>query len=158
MTQLSEKNFLKSGPKSMLCIDYGTRITGLAIYMQGKDPYPLPFGRIVYKGDSALIEEIKQLISSEDIDLIVLGIPYLTDGQPTKMTQKILEFSDKWKQEVPRTPLFLQDETLSTFEAKERMKQLPQYNFKIDLKRVDELAASIILEAFLEKINLDQSN
>jgi len=142
----------------MLCIDYGTRITGLAIYMQGKDPYPLPFGRIVYKGDSVLIEEIKQLISSEDIDLIVLGVPYLTDGQPTKMTQKILEFSDKWKQEVPRTPLFLQDETLSTFEAKERMKQLPQYNFKIDLKRVDELAASIILEAFLEKINLDQSN
>ena len=65
---------------------------------------------------------------------------------------------EKWKKEVPRTPLFLQDETLSTFEAKERMKQLPQYNFKIDLKRVDELAASIILEAFLEKINLDQSN
>ena len=158
MTQLSEKNFFESGPKSMLCIDYGTRITGLATYEQGKDPYPLPFGRIVYKGDSALIEEVKRLISSEGIDLIILGIPYLTDGQPTKMTQKILRFSEKWKSEVPETPLFIQDETLSTFEAKERMKQLPQYNFKIDLKRIDELAASIILEAFLEKINLDQSN
>ncbi len=46
-------------------------------------------------------------------------------------------------------PLFFQDESLSTFEAEERMRESPRYNFKVDKKQLDALAASIILEDFL---------
>ena len=49
--------------------------------------------------------------------------------------------------------VFEQDETLSTFEAESRMKESPRYNFKIDPKQIDALAASIILEDFV-KMNL----
>ena len=40
---------------------------------------------------------------------------------------------------------------MSSFEAENRMKNSPQYNFKIDLKHIDAVAASIILEDFMKK-------
>ena len=158
MTQLLKKKHSNLGDSAMLSVDYGTKVVGLATYCEGKDPYPLPFGRVIYKDDETLITEIQSIIHSEELNMIILGVPYLTDGQPTKMTKKILHFAKKCEHQIPQIPFFLQDETLSTFEAKERMKQMPQYNFKVDLKKIDELAATIILEAFIEKINLDQSN
>jgi putative Holliday junction resolvase len=158
MTQFFEKKYSKLGHKNMLSVDYGTKVVGLATFNQGRDPYPLPFGRIIYKDDETLITEIRNILLSEDLNIIILGVPYLTDGQSTKMTTKILNFAKKCEDQIPEIPLFTQDETLSTFEAKERMKQMPQYNFKVDMKKIDELAAAIILEAFVEKINLDQSN
>jgi len=158
MAQFLKKKYSNLDHKGMLSVDYGTKVVGLATFCEGRDPYPLPFGRIIYKDDETLITEIQNILRSEELNMIILGVPYLTDGQATKMTTKILNFAKKFEDQIPGTPLFLQDETLSTFEAKERMKQMPQYNFKVDMKKIDELAAAIILEAFVEKINLDQSN
>ena len=141
-------------PKSILCVDYGTKIVGLASYSTERDPYPLPFGRIVYKNDDTLIEELSKIIEEECIDTLVVGVPYLTDGTPTKMTNRIMSFWLKCRNTFTSLNHYTQDETLSSFEAKERMKNLPQYNFKVDLKKIDELAASIILEDFVKKITL----
>ena len=43
-----------------------------------------------------------------------------------------------------------QDETLSSFEAEQRMINSPRFNFKIDKKQIDSLAASIILEDWIK--------
>ena len=47
-------------------------------------------------------------------------------------------------------PCFFQDEALSSFEAEDRMKNSPKYNYKIDKNHLDALAASIILEEWLD--------
>ena len=48
-----------------------------------------------------------------------------------------------------KVPVYKQDETLSSFEAEERMRNSPRYNFKVDLSMIDSVAATIILEDFL---------
>ena len=158
MTHPIESNISTSDLKSILCIDYGTKVVGLATYNSTRDPYPLPFGRIIYKSDEALIKELSSIIVEEGIDTLIVGVPHLTDGTATKMTNRIMRFALKCQDSFTTLKHFTQDETLSSFEAKERMKNLPQYNFKINLKKIDELAASIILEDFIQKNNLAESN
>jgi putative Holliday junction resolvase len=143
------KAFQEHQGKNILAIDYGQKFTGLATFRPGSDPYPLPYGRIKYKSDKDLIKEIKQLIQQEDIEVVVLGIPYFTDGKESKMTKTIKEFSGLFQSELNGQEFFEQDETLTTYEAEDRMKNSPRYNFKVDLTQIDALAASIILEDFI---------
>lgn len=145
-----QPNLLKFSGKSILAIDFGKKFTGLATFKVGHDPYPLAYGRIEFLNENHVIKQIKQIIHDEFIDIIVLGIPYFTDGTPSKLTLEIQAFGKKLAKELPEQKLFEQDETLSTFEAEERMKNSPQYNFKVDLKQIDAVAATIILEDFLK--------
>ena len=67
------------------------------------------------------------------------------------MTKKIKGFGDLLKNNFPEQELFLQDETLSSYAAEDRMKTSPRYHFKVNLKEIDSVAASIILEDFIRQ-------
>ena len=141
-----DANFLKN--KTVAAIDYGRKFTGVALFGR-HDPYPLPYDRILYSNDKKLAQDIKIIIENENVDVLVVGVPFLTDGTATKMTQDVRAFINTISS-VLNIPIIEQDETLSTFEAKDRMEKSPQYNFKVDLQKIDALAASIILEDFLK--------
>ncbi len=143
-------NYKKFLNKTILAIDYGTKVTGLAIYTPGRDPYPMPHGKIIYKNDEQLLSEIKHHIDEEFADVIVLGIPYFTDGKASDMTEKVKAFGESLKSAFASLDIYFQDETLTSYEAQERMKNSPRYNFKVDMKEIDSLAASIILEDFIK--------
>lgn len=149
MTSMDSKIPKFSG-KSILAIDFGKKFTGVASFKVGHDPYPLAYGRIEYKNEDYLLDQLNQIISDELIDIIVLGIPYFTDGTSSKLTKEIQKFGQTLQQKFKDLSIFEQDETLSTFEAEQRMKSSPQYNFKVDLKQIDAVAATIILEDFLK--------
>lgn len=134
---------------NILAIDYGTKFTGLATFHKGRDPFPMPLGRIKYVSDDQLIQDIKKTIEEEFIEAVVLGLPHLTDGQATNMTKTIQAFGKVLCEQIKPIKYFEQDETLSSFEAKERMKSSPRYNFQIDMTQIDAVAASIILEDFV---------
>ncbi len=151
MENTNGPNFNKWLNQNILAIDYGTKNTGLASFCPGRDPFPTPYGRIIYQNKPQLILEIKKVIDDNSIDLVVLGVPFLLDGKETEMTRRIKNFAVSLAAEIQPTPLETQDETLSSFEAEERMKNSPQYNFKIDLKHLDAVAATIILEDFMKK-------
>ena len=136
--------------KTILSIDYGTSVTGLALFCSGREPWPLPHGKIVYEGDSALIEAIGRKIEQESVGTVVLGLPLCKDGGKSPMTKKVERFGEALKKTLPeRVEFFYQNEHLTTFEAEDRMKSSPRYNFKVDPKEVDALSACIILEEFL---------
>jgi len=134
--------------KYLLAIDYGRKYTGLAHYRVGIDPFILKFGRIKYESDDQLIDEIIKVLGEEFMDIVVCGIPFFTDGKASTMTKTIQDFATKLKAKLD-VPLYLQNETLTTFEAEERMKNDPQYNFKVDYTQIDAVAATIILEEFV---------
>lgn len=138
--------------KTILAIDYGTKVTGLATYTVDRDPFPLPFGRINYHSDDQLVTDILKVIDEECVDVLLLGLPLFTDGTESEMTKVVRLFGSLLEQRSS-LPLHFQDETLTTFEAQERMKNSPRYNFKVNLKEIDALAASIILEDFMKQIN-----
>lgn len=141
-------NDIKIAPESrFLGIDYGSKVVGTALYHWGRDPFPMPFERIIVKSESQVFTRLKQIASDELIDIIILGVPYMVDGRETELSKKIKSFG----QELSRLTgivVLEQDETLSTFEAQERMKNSPRYNFKVDPKQLDSLCAAIILEDF----------
>lgn len=137
--------------KNILAMDFGEKFIGVAIYCVNRDPYPTPYGRIQNTGPDAVIKELKRIIEDEFIDLIVIGLPHLTDGQKTSTTQKAQNFIDFIRDHFT-LPIEAQDETLSTFEAESRMKNSPRYNFQVDLKQIDAVAASVILEDFIRRM------
>jgi putative holliday junction resolvase len=140
----------------ILAIDYGQKVTGLAIFTPGVDPYPLIYGTIVYVNDETLANKVMQIVSDELISTVVLGLPLLTDGQESKMTQVVRKFANILADRLEESgQLYLQDETLSSYEARDRMKNSPRYNFKVDESQIDSIAATIILEDFMDSANLD---
>ncbi len=134
--------------KVVMSLDYGGKFIGVATYCINRDPYPTPYGRIANKGEEFVLKEIKKLIDDECVDLLVVGVPYLLDGQATPQTQKVVEFTQRLGAAIS-LPIHTQDETLSTFEAESRMKNSPQYNFQVDYSHIDAVAASVILEDFI---------
>ncbi len=133
----------------LLGIDFGEKVTGLSHFTPGQDPFPLLGGKIAVQNDHQVIKKIEEFVLDETIDLVVLGVPHFTDGSASLMTQRVLRFYEKLKIQL-KIPIHTQDETLSTFEAKERMKSDPRFNFQVDLKKIDEVSASVILEDFLK--------
>ena len=136
--------------RRILAVDYGTKAAGLAMLRPEQVPYPLPYARLIYKNDEALILDLLRIVKDESAAAVVLGVPRLLDGKETTMTRRILAFAEKLEEALKPLPLYRQDESLSTFEAKERMKNSPRYNFKVDPLQIDALSATIILECFIQ--------
>lgn len=136
--------------KHLLAIDYGRKFTGVATHRVNIDPIIIPFGRIAYKSDEALIISLKEIIEEEFIDVVVLGVPHFTDGTESTMTKTVKAFGKAFAKSLD-VPFYLQDETLSTKEAEDRMARDPRYNFQVDYSKIDAVAATIILEDFLNR-------
>lgn len=134
--------------KHLLAIDYGTKYTGIATHKVGVDPIILLQERMKYENDTQLINDIKNFIEDEFIDLVIVGVPYFTDGTESKMTQAIKKFITELTKSLDIN-VVEQDETLSTFEAEERMKNDPRFNFQVDYSKIDSMSALITLEEFL---------
>lgn len=89
------------------------------------------------------------MIDEENVEVLVLGIPYYLDGKESETTKLIKSFGELLRQNFPDLEVHEQDETLSTKAAEDRMKNSPQFNFKIDMQMIDCVAATIILEDFI---------
>ena len=139
-----------------LGVDYGTKVVGLATYHWGKDPFPLPYGKIVVKNQAQVIQDICEVIQAEGIEAVVLGLPFYTDGKESEMTKTVRKFGEALQSQMPEIDFFTQDETLKSFEAQERMKNSPRYNFKVEPKQLDALSASIILEDFVKLYKVEE--
>ena len=136
--------------KHIMAIDYGTKYTGIATHRVNIDPIIIPYGRVAYKGDAELVLSIKKIIEEEFVEVVVLGVPHFLDGKESTMTKTVKSFGLKLEASL-NIPFFLQDETLSTMEAGDRMKNDPRYNFQVDYSKIDAVAATIILEDFLNR-------
>lgn len=137
--------------KTIMAIDFGYKVTGTAFFCPGRDPFPYAGQKIIYKSDQDTIESLGQLIKDEGVDVLVLGIPYYLDGKSSETTQLIMNFGKLLRSHFSTLAFFEQDETLTTKAAEERMKNSPQYNFRVDASRIDCVAATIILEDFIRR-------
>jgi putative Holliday junction resolvase len=97
-----------------------------------------------------VLKELRSILDNECVELVVIGLPYLTDGKRTASTERAQAFVDMIREQISQ-PVEDQDETLSTFEAESRMKNSPQYNFQVDLTQIDAVSACVILEDFIRR-------
>lgn len=133
-----------------LGLDLGTKRLGLAI----SDRLGLissPFQVINYNEIDELIKKITTIITQEQIEIIVLGYPKNMNNSIGKSAQAVLDFKQKLEQET-NIEVVLIDERLSTVEAQ-------NYLISSDHRRsnrkkiIDAVAASIILDTYLRRIN-----
>jgi putative Holliday junction resolvase len=128
-------------------IDYGSVRIGIAL----SDPMQIisrPYKVILNKGKEVFFE-IKKIIESQNVGKVVLGLPYKLDGGDSEKTIEVREFKKHLK-EVISIPIILWDETYTTSDANEILKEMG-YNTRESRKVVDKIAASIILKDFLDR-------
>lgn len=135
--------------KTILAIDYGSKVVGIAKFKVDVDPFPMTLGRIIVKDNSQIIAELKNFIDEEVADVLVVGVPYLLDGKETDQSRKNISFKNLLAEHFSDLEIYTQDETLSTKEAMDRMANSPAFNFKVDMTKIDMVSAVIILEDFL---------
>lgn len=129
-----------------LAIDYGARRTGIAIC----DPTETIVSPLaIVDSRKNLPERICEIIESEDVEAVVVGLPLNMDDSQGPQAQLTLKFTEQLKKKV-QIPVYLQDERLSSFAAEEKLDSA-QYSRAKKKERLDAVAAAEILELFLEQ-------
>jgi putative Holliday junction resolvase len=129
-----------------LAIDYGTKRTGLAI-CDPAETIASPYG--VIQGQKELLKKISEVVETENVEAIVLGLPLNMTGTESSQTRLVLKFAEQLKEHL-NIPIYLQDERLSSFSAEEKLSSANLTKEKVK-QHLDAVAASEILEAFLEQ-------
>lgn len=129
-----------------LAIDFGTKRTGLAICDRAETIVsPLT----VIEGQKGLLKKIAEVVETERVEAVVLGLPLNMTGSESSQTKLVFKFAEQLKDYL-HIPVHFQDERLSSFGAEERLAPAKFTRGK-RRKRLDAVAAAEILEAFLEQ-------
>lgn len=129
----------------VLGLDVGDKRIGVAI----SDPLGItaqPLG--VIDAESGM-EELKELMPKHEIELIVVGHPLTLKGERGERARSVEEFARNLKT-ATGVPFTLVDERLSTKAAERIMREMGRKPSR-EKGRVDELAAVIILQSYLDR-------
>jgi len=131
-----------------LAIDHGNKRVGLAL----SDPMKIiakPFRTLTFTDASELLNSLRDIIVSESVEQIILGLPRGMKGQDTAQTKMVLAFAEQLKSALD-IPIELIDERLSSVSAE---KALIQQEVKTghNKGRIDETAAAIFLQQYLDQ-------
>lgn len=130
----------------ILSIDYGQKRTGLAV----TDPLQIIAGGLATVSTSGLFDWLKDYLSKESVERIIIGEPKQTNGQPSENLARVQQFVNRWKKAFPEVPIEYYDERFTSVLAHQAMidgglkKKARQ-----DKALVDEISATIILEDYL---------
>jgi putative Holliday junction resolvase len=132
-----------------LAIDYGDKHTGLAIC----DPAEtIASPLVVIEGQKGLIKKITDIVRSENVDAVVIGLPLNMDDSQGFRAKQVFQFAEQLKAHL-QVPIHFQDERLSSFSAEGKLAPA-EFTRKKKKKRIDAIAAAEILETFLEQKRL----
>lgn len=132
-------------------LDLGTTTLGVAITDETRQ---FVFARAVIRFQPHFYlsarKQLIQLLELENVDTIVLGLPYNMDGSLGVRGESVKRFASDLQNEMPNLTIIFQDERLSSVEAHERLSKLG-YNSKKQKTKVDMVAAQVILETYLQR-------
>lgn len=98
------------------------------------------------------IERIKEILSDERTRKIVVGMPKSLDGTKNLQAEKVEKFISEMKEKIERIEVIAVDERYTTTEAEHYLKNYSKKNGKERRKVVDMVAASIILQKYLDTL------
>ena len=98
------------------------------------------------------IERIKEILSDEGTRKIVVGMPKSLDGTKNIQAEKVEKFISEMKGKIERIEVITVDERYTTTEAEHYLKNYSKKNGKERRKVVDMVAASIILQKYLDTL------
>lgn len=133
----------------ILAIDYGGKRAGLAV----TDPLKIIATGLETIDSKGLIPWLKNYFAKEEVELILIGLPKNWDESDTHGTPLVEAAIKKIKKEFPAIPLKTVDERYTSKMAKDAMLEMGmKKKDRRDKKNVDLIAATIILQEYLQSI------
>ncbi|RZL18085.1 MAG: Holliday junction resolvase RuvX [Pedobacter sp.] len=132
----------------ILAFDYGTKRIGVAV----TDPLQIIATGLDTVHPKDIIEFIKKYLLTEQVDGFVIGEPKQMDGSPSGSAQHVKGFSTLLKKSFPAIPQHWIDERFTSKLANETIMQSGlKKQDRRNKERVDTIAATIILQYFMEQ-------
>ena len=134
----------------LIGLDLGSKRIGVSICDE-KQLIATPFKTINRTSNNELINELKTIITENNIKGIIIGNPLNMDGSSGRSAQSVKDISNNIKKNID-VPIFLWDERLSTVGAFNLSSQL-DVNVTKREKKIDENAATFILQGVIDFLN-----
>lgn len=131
----------------LLAIDYGRKRTGIAV----TDTLQIIANGLTTVPSHTIINFLKDYISKEPVELIIVGLPRQMNYEESESMQYIKPFVKKLRKEIPDIPVEYFDERFTSRMAQQTMidgglKKKQRQNKAL----VDEISATIILQGYME--------
>ena len=131
----------------ILGIDYGRKRTGIAV----TDPLKIVAGNLETVPTHTLMQYIKDYVSREQVECIVIGKPTQLNGEPSESMKYIEPFVSRLHKELPDMPVVMYDERFtSTIAHRAMIDGGMKKSDRRDKARVDAIADTIILHDYLQ--------
>lgn len=134
--------------KRIMCLDLGQSRTGVAVSdIMGMTAQGA--GVIKVTDFDTDLKAYKKIIEERNVGTVVIGHPLNLDGSEGAKAQSIREQYELIREALPEVNVILWDERLSTKEAERAFSETGK-NWKKKREVIDEMAAQIILQSYLD--------
>jgi putative Holliday junction resolvase len=133
-----------------LGIDHGDSRIGLSISDE-LGSFALPYRTL--QCDAQVFQEIRRIVERERIGAILIGLPKNMDGTLGQSAAKAKTFGSEMSLVLPTIKVLFWDERLTTVEA-QRALHAAGKNAKQSKKVIDQVAAQILLQSYLDSLRL----
>ena len=130
-----------------MAFDYGTRQIGVAVG-QTLTGSAEPLTNLRARDGVPDWEQIARLIREWEPNVLVVGLPLNMDGSASDMSERAARFASRLNGRF-QLPVETVDERLSTFEAKQHLKDQGRTPSSYRDDPVDSLAAALLLQTWL---------
>jgi len=135
----------------IIAFDYGTKRIGIAV----TDPLQIIATGLDTVHPKDILDYLKKYLLTEQVEAFVIGQPKQMDGSPSESAQHVKGFSTTLKKNFPEIPQYFIDERFTSKLAHETIMQSGlKKQDRRNKERVDTIAATIILQYFMEEHRL----
>jgi putative holliday junction resolvase len=133
----------------LMALDLGERTVGIAVSDElGIVASP----RETLRRDGTELERLREMVESEGIGEVVVGLPVSLNGTLGPAAQKALQFTEQLRARLT-IPVVTWDERLTTAEA-EKMLIAAETRRAKRRKVIDQIAATLILQSYMRSKSL----
>lgn len=135
----------------IIAFDYGTKRIGIAV----TDPLQIIATGLDTVHPKDIVDYLKKYIQNEAVEAFVIGEPKQMDGSPSESAPHVKGFTTILKKNFPHIPQYRVEERFTSKIAQQTimesgLKKMDRRN----KERVDTIAATIILQYFMEEHRL----
>ncbi len=131
----------------IIAIDYGRKRVGIAV----TDPLKIAANALATVAVHDVMSYLKDYISTEKVEKIIVGHPTQMDGQDSDSMQYITPFVNWFRKQFPEIDVVFVDERFTSLLAQRTMLEAGlKKKARQDKALVDRIAATIILQTYLE--------
>ncbi len=136
----------------IMAFDFGTKRLGIAV----TDPLKIFATALTTIPPKDIVPFIQTYLKTQQVETFVVGEPKQMDGTASQSAQQVKDFVRVLKKHFPDTPIEMMDER---FTSKMASATIAQSGLKKSARQnkelIDSVAATIILQSYLEKISLN---